>query len=230
VRSHHLLSARAPLLKAVSHTYIQRVTTDNSGIGANTALAFARAGCTQLIITDISEASLSAVEAQLSQILSSQSQTPDILSIAGDISSPEFISSLFSSIKSHFGRLDYAVNCAGIIGNNLPSDECTVEDFDKVNNVNYRGLWMCSRAELEIMKGQEVREREGYGGVRKQRGAIVNIASQLGVVGRPSARESDFSASVRHCMRPRFSSASYIPGSWLCFVSSHPFRCYSNVG
>lgn len=56
--------------------------------------------------------------------------------------------------------------------------------------MNYRGLWLCSRKELEMMQSQQIREREGYAGVRRQRGSIVNIASQLGVVGRPDARES----------------------------------------
>lgn len=64
-----------------------------------------------------------------------------------------------------------------------------MEEFDRVNAVNYRGLWLCEMKELEIMKGQQIRERVGYGGVRRQRGAIVNIASQLGIVGRSNARK-----------------------------------------
>jgi NAD(P)-dependent dehydrogenase (short-subunit alcohol dehydrogenase family) len=113
-----------------------------------------------------------------------------ILTVAGDISDPAFVDHLFAQIKERFGRLDYAVNCAGISGNNKPSAESTVADFDRITGVNYRGLWLCSRKELEIMQSQQVRERQGYAGVRRQRGSIVNIASQLGVVGRPDARES----------------------------------------
>lgn len=81
--------------------------------------------------------------------------------------------------------MDYAVNAAGIIGDNCTTDESTIEAFDKVNGVNYRGLWMCVQEELRIMKGQDISGE----GVRGQRGSIVNIASQLGVVGRPKARE-----------------------------------------
>lgn len=78
-----------------------------------------------------------------------------------------------------------------MIGNNKPSDESSLEEFDRINGVNYRGLWMCSRKELEIMKSQAVRERPGYEGARRQRGSIVNIASQLGIVGRSNARKWD---------------------------------------
>jgi NAD(P)-dependent dehydrogenase (short-subunit alcohol dehydrogenase family) len=52
--------------------------------------------------------------------------------------------------------------------------------------VNYRGVFLCSKKELEIMKEQDY-ATEGH---RRQRGSIVNIASQLGLVGRADARES----------------------------------------
>jgi NAD(P)-dependent dehydrogenase (short-subunit alcohol dehydrogenase family) len=75
------------------------------------------------------------------------------------------------------------VNAAGIIGDNMPTADSSLEAFDKVNSVNYRGLWMCVREEIRMMKNQELSQE----GVRGQRGSIVNIASQLGVVGRPKA-------------------------------------------
>ena len=116
------------------------------------------------------------------------------MAIAGDISSPDFVTSLFAKVKEHFGRLDYAVNCAGVIGNNLPSDLSRVEDFDKVTGVNYRGLWLCEKEELAIMKSQDYLDVPGPGdgirGKRRQRGSIVNVASQLAIVGRSNARAS----------------------------------------
>lgn len=87
-----------------------------------------------------------------------------------------------------FGRIDYAVNCAGILGGGQRSTETTSEAFDHVNGVNYKGCWLCSRAELRHMLKQQPLpshdpDRE------PQRGSIVNVASQLGVVGRPEARK-----------------------------------------
>jgi NAD(P)-dependent dehydrogenase (short-subunit alcohol dehydrogenase family) len=165
----------------------------HTGIGAAVAHAFVRAGCTKLILTDLNTATLTSASQSLQSLASQSGAYTTILTVPGDISDPSFVDHLFAEIKGKFGRLDYAVNCAGISGNNKPSAESGVEDFDRINGVNYKGLWMCSRKELEIMKEQEIRERPGYGGERRQRGAIVNIASQLGVVGRPDARESRYS-------------------------------------
>lgn len=118
--------------------------------------------------------------------------------LPGNISDPKFIESLFQSIRAapapFSGRIDYAVNCAGVNGNGQPTTETSLEDFDRINSINYRGLWMCAKEELKIMVEQDIvpwsggktpAEKE----VRGQRGAVVNIASQLGVVGRPAARK-----------------------------------------
>lgn len=62
-----------------------------------------------------------------------------------------------------------------------------MEDFDRINSVNYRGCWLSSRAEIKQMLKQEpLPTHDGRPG---NRGAIVNIASQLGIVGRPGARK-----------------------------------------
>lgn len=94
-----------------------------------------------------------------------------------------------------FKRVDYAVNCAGVLGGGQRSTETTSETFDRINGVNYKGCWLCSRAELTHMLKQDPLpshdlERE------PQRGSIVNVASQLGIVGRPEARKSSFAPSV----------------------------------
>lgn len=54
-----------------------------------------------------------------------------------------------------FGRVDYAVNAAGVLGASKRSHEMSVEEFDNVLNVDYRGCWLCSREELKYMVGQE---------------------------------------------------------------------------
>lgn len=75
----------------------------------------------------------------------------------------------------------------GVLSNNKRSHESSVEEFDMINNVNYRGCWLSSRAAIKCMLKQDpLPTYDGRPGVR---GSIVNIASQLGVVGRPSARK-----------------------------------------
>lgn len=109
--------------------------------------------------------------------------------MTGDISSESFVDSFIADVIKSFGRLDYCVNCAGILGNFQSSTETSAEDFDQINNVNYRGCWFSSRAELRVMLKQEPLASHG-GKNPNQRGSIVNIASLLALVGRPTARES----------------------------------------
>lgn len=102
---------------------------------------------------------------------------------AGDIADEGFVDSFTDEVTSKFSRLDYAVNCAGVLGGKpVKAVEMTMDAFDRLNNINYRGSWLSSRAQLRNMLKQEpLSEQPG------QRGSIVNIASQLGIVSRPGA-------------------------------------------
>lgn len=68
------------------------------------------------------------------------------------------------------GRLDYAFNNAGIEGQVAPTDESSIENWDKVVNTNLKGVWLCMKFEIEKMLKQ--------GG-----GSIVNCSSIAGIVG-----------------------------------------------
>jgi NAD(P)-dependent dehydrogenase (short-subunit alcohol dehydrogenase family) len=156
-----------------------RIDTNRSpGIGAAVAKAFARSGCTRLALTDINQTSLLQTRDSILQI------NPDaqITTLAGDISDDKFVTIFTEQVTGTFKRLDYAVNCAGILGESLRSHETAVEVFDRLNKVNYRGSWLVARAALGWMVEQEpLSEHPG------QRGAVVNVASQLGIVARPGA-------------------------------------------
>ncbi len=79
------------------------------------------------------------------------------------------------------------INEIGILGNKDKSTNTTIQQFDLINGINYRGCWLSSRAELaQMLKQEPLPTHDGRLG---SRGSIVNIASQLGVVSRPNARE-----------------------------------------
>jgi NAD(P)-dependent dehydrogenase (short-subunit alcohol dehydrogenase family) len=63
-----------------------------------------------------------------------------------------------SETVNQFGRLDYAVNNAGIGGPPVLSAEHSLEDWRKTLDVNLSGVWMSSRAQIRVMLGQEERE------------------------------------------------------------------------
>lgn len=108
-----------------------------------------------------------------------------MVSQAGDISDEGFVSSFVRDAAGALSRIDYAVSCAGILGDPLRSHETPAAAFDLITGVNYKGTWLASRAVIGHMLKQEP-----HGEHPRQRGAIVNIASQLGVVARPAAGES----------------------------------------
>ncbi|KAK8090271.1 hypothetical protein PG997_005232 [Apiospora hydei] len=151
-----------------------------TGIGAAVAKAFARSGCSRIAITDINKKSLDSTRDAILKI----NPKAQINSRDGDISDEDFVNSFVADISKTFSRVDYAVNCAGILGENLRSHETKASAFDLINKVNYKGTWLSSRAALSRMLQQEPLSEHP-----RQRGAVVNIASQLGVVARPNAGE-----------------------------------------
>ncbi|KAI9930026.1 hypothetical protein ASPWEDRAFT_167695 [Aspergillus wentii DTO 134E9] len=153
-----------------------------TGIGAAVAKRFAASGCSRIAITDLNATSLE----QTRQAVLSTNPQARVVHMAGDIADEKFVDTFIKEVAATFERLDYAVNCAGILGAAERSTEMTPESFDIVNNVNYRGSWLFSRAALKEMLKQD--PLPSHDPDRSpQRGAVVNIASQLGIVGRPSA-------------------------------------------
>ncbi|GKZ44082.1 hypothetical protein AbraIFM66951_005858 [Aspergillus brasiliensis] len=145
------------------------VSGAGGGIGAAIAKAFARAGCHRIVITDINPEMLDATQAAIQEICSGQ-----VLALSGDISEESFVDHLIQVASNTFGRLDYVVNCAGILGGDSRTTETPIATFDQITRVNYRSVWLCSRAAFAQMLQQEPLPQHP-----DQKGAVVNIASQL---------------------------------------------------
>ncbi|KAJ6787531.1 hypothetical protein PWT90_02786 [Aphanocladium album] len=149
-----------------------------TGIGAAVARAFARAGCTRIAITDIIKDGLGETRSAILTI----NPHAKVLAIDGDVADDLFPTSLADKVIETFERIDYLVQCAGVLGKVQRSHETPVEEFDRINNVNYRGSWLVSRQVLARMVKQEPLPAHP-----KQRGAVVHIASQLGIVAKNGA-------------------------------------------
>ena len=95
------------------------------------------------------------------------------LYVKTDVGEPGDVESLVSTVMGEFGRIDILVNNAGIDAP-MPAVETLLETWDRILNVNLRGMFLLCREAGKIMIGQ--------GG-----GKIINIASILGLIGCPDA-------------------------------------------
>ena len=102
------------------------------------------------------------------------------------MSDPAFVDQALKATITKFGRLDIAVNSAGVFGPPATSIDLALEEADRVMSINYRGTFLCSRAEIKAMMKNEP---SNLGDVPGQRGAVVNIASNLAFVAKAGSRK-----------------------------------------
>jgi NAD(P)-dependent dehydrogenase (short-subunit alcohol dehydrogenase family) len=136
-----------------------------SGIGLATALAFARAGAAVVVAARGTEAGQRA-EAALAGAGAAGARFAPC-----DVREQSSVEAAVARAVEAFGRIDFAVNCAGVGGDFAPVERASQEVWDDVMAVNARGVWLAMRAEIAAMLAT--------GG-----GAIVNMSSIYGVAGR----------------------------------------------
>lgn len=79
----------------------------------------------------------------------------EVLALELDVADEQSIDKAISEAAAKFGRIDYAVNNAGIGGSQSLSADHALSDWRKVMNINLDGVWMSSRAEIRQMLKQE---------------------------------------------------------------------------
>ncbi len=136
------------------------VTGAASGIGEACARQFAAQGC-RLVLLDRDADRLGALAAELGAH-----------AISGNVTDEETVVATVDACHSHFGGLDYAVNSAGVAGKPAALEETTLEEWQRVTNINLTGVFLCLKHQLRTMKAAGS-------------GAIVSIASGAGLIGTP---------------------------------------------
>lgn len=148
---------------ANTDTKVALVTGGSAGIGKAIVEAFA-ARNDAVVISDLDQDRGEALADSIRQ------KGGDALFVKIDVSDLESVKHLFETIKDRYGRLDYAVNNAGIEGEQNETADCTFENFDRTIKVNLYGVFYGMKHELDIMREQGS-------------GVIVNISSIAGEVG-----------------------------------------------
>ncbi|RMZ73043.1 3-oxoacyl-[acyl-carrier- ] reductase [Pyrenophora seminiperda CCB06] len=151
------------------------ITGAASGIGQYTAYALARQGVRSFALLDRNP--VTKTSSHLREIASGVS----IKEFELDVTDEKAIDNSIEETVKEFGRLDYAVNNAGISGVHKTSVELPKQDFEKVIAVNATAVWQCQRAQIRQMLKQE-KLTDSY---RSYRGSIVNVASMYGLVAPP---------------------------------------------
>jgi NAD(P)-dependent dehydrogenase (short-subunit alcohol dehydrogenase family) len=141
------------------------VTGAASGIGRASALAFASAGVSVALL-DIDAEGL-ADTATAGRAAGARTEA-----LVADVRDLRAVTGAVGRAVEVFGRLDAALNNAGVPGPYLPLDEYSEEDFMRVLQVNLAGVWRCMRAEIRHMRTRGA-------------GAIVNTSSMLGAAAMP---------------------------------------------
>jgi NAD(P)-dependent dehydrogenase (short-subunit alcohol dehydrogenase family) len=141
------------------------VTGASSGMGLDTARAFAAAGAA-VVLADINQDALRTASDELT------AAGQQALAVTCDVSDEAQVAALVERTVDTFGRLDMAFNNAGIMIPPSDAADEPAENFDRVTAINLRGVWTCMKHELSQMRTQGS-------------GAIVNCSSLGGLVGLP---------------------------------------------
>jgi NAD(P)-dependent dehydrogenase (short-subunit alcohol dehydrogenase family) len=140
------------------------ITGGAMGIGEATARLFAAEGAAVIIGDMANEAAQKVVES-----LTDSGRRAAFFHV--DVRRPAEVNELIQGTLASFGGLDILVNNAGV-ALAKSTTETTFEEWERVLGINLTGAWLCARAAIPAMV--------------ERGGAIVNVASNAGLVGFPN--------------------------------------------
>jgi len=141
---------------------VSLITGAAQGIGLATALKFAREGAI-VIVCDVKQSGVDAAVAQCRELGATAK------GYVMDVTQRDMVDAVVAGIKAEFGRIDVLVNNAGIT-QDARLQKMTLEQFDRVIDVNLRGVFHCAQAVADTMTNQGS-------------GVILNASSVVGIYG-----------------------------------------------
>jgi gluconate 5-dehydrogenase len=137
------------------------VVGGNRGLGLSMAKALAEAGA------DIAIAARDDQKNKEAQETIQQRTEARCITVAMDVCDEKSVATGVNTVAAELGRIDILINSAGI---NIrgPIEQLSLDDFNKVQQVNVTGSWLASRAVVPLMKKQRY-------------GRIINLGSMLSI-------------------------------------------------
>ena len=139
------------------------VTGGSTGIGRATALAFAKRGA-KVMVADVAEQEGNETVKMI------KDTGGDALFVKCDVSVEADVKRMVEQTVVTFGSVDYAFNNAGIEGERGNVQDCTPENWNRVIDINIKGVWLCMKYQIPQM-------------LKQGKGAIVNCSSVAGIIG-----------------------------------------------
>jgi len=149
------------------------VTGGGRGLGWSIAERLAHDGA-RVVIAEIDRKSGEEKAAVISRM------GREALYLKVDVSSWADVENMAKTAAKKFGRIDILVNNAGLMGNYYPVVDYPEEEWDRLIDVNLKGMFLCCKAVLPIM-------------IKQKYGKIISLASVAGKEG--NARMPAYSAS-----------------------------------
>lgn len=157
------------------------ITGGGSGLGQATAVRLASEGA-KLSLVDLNEKGLEETKAKIHEV----NPNCEVLLITANVTVPSEVEGFVKQTVDQFGKIDGFFNNAGIEGKQNITEDFGIDEFDKVVDVNLKGVFYGLKYVLKVMKEQgfgSVVNTASVGGTRGVGNQSGYAASKHGVVG-----------------------------------------------
>jgi len=142
------------------------ITGAGMGMGRATAILFAKEGA-KIVVADV------VVKDGEETVKMITNAGGEAIFVRADVSITEDAGKIVREAVRTYGKLDILFNNAGIAGEASSTEECTEENWERVIDVNLKGVWLCMKYAIPEM-------------AKSGGGAIINTASQAAERGMPN--------------------------------------------
>lgn len=142
------------------------VTGGTRGIGLEIVRTFLKNNAKVVLFGSREESVNKALEE-----LKNENQNYEVSGYYPDLTSIESVKKVFEKVKNQYGRIDILVNNAGV-SSSVPFADYTMEEYDRVMDINVKSLFVCSKVALDYLK--------------ETKGNIINTSSMVSIYGQPA--------------------------------------------
>lgn len=142
------------------------ITGGTRGIGYAIAKKFLENNAKVAILGSKEETVTKAINS-----LKEENKNYEVIGFYPDLTSETSVKEMFEEVKKEYGKIDILINNAGI-SSRTPLTEHTIEEFDKITDLNIKSAFVCSKVAVEYL--------------RDTKGVILNTSSMVSKYGQPS--------------------------------------------